>query len=113
MMAKVDRLACSVEIEVRKEREPLMDVTLPNGAYPFIDQRFPLESMAMAEAPLELERLIREQAEVNGIELVRGAPVELTCRSEQYPDATFLVYWPFEENRLHILMPKNLIKGKS
>lgn len=90
-----------------------MDVTLPNRSYPFIDQRFPLESMAMAEAPPELEKLIRSQAQANGVELVRGAPVELTCRSEQYPDATFLIYLPIEEDRLHILMPKSVIKGKS
>lgn len=71
-----------------------MDANLPDGIYPFIDQRLPLAELAMVEVPLDLETLLRTQAAANGIDLIRGEPVELTCQSAAYGDATFLVYWP-------------------
>lgn len=87
--------------------------TLPDGLYPFIDERFPLADMAMVEAPPELEALLKSQATANGIAIVRDTPVELRCRSEQYPDATFLAYWPHGTERLHILVPKQYAKGRA
>jgi hypothetical protein len=33
------------------------------------------------------------------IDIIRDEPVELRCQSEQYPDATFLVYWPQRQDR--------------
>jgi hypothetical protein len=48
----------------------------------------------MVEAPPDLQALLIAQATANGMEIVRDEPVELRCSSEQYPDATFLIYWP-------------------
>jgi hypothetical protein len=73
----------------------MMDL-LPDGIYPFIDQRLPLSEMTMVEAPSELEGLLKSQAAADGVEIVRDEPVELRCSSDGYPDATFLVYWPSE-----------------
>ncbi len=86
---------------------------LPEGLYPFIDQRLPLADMALVEAPLALEALFKSQAAANGIELIRDEPVELRCRSEDYPDATFLVYWPLGHDRIHMLVPKPLAQGRA
>jgi hypothetical protein len=36
---------------------------LPDGLYPFIDQRLPLSDLTMIEMPADLERLLRTQAE--------------------------------------------------
>jgi len=69
-----------------------MEVALPDGLYPFIDQRLPLEELAMIEVPPELENLLRSHATASGVDLIRGQPVELTCRTSEYGDATFLVY---------------------
>lgn len=90
-----------------------MNIDLPEGLYPFIDQRFPLSELAMIEVPHDLEQLLRSQATANGISIIRGVPVELRCRSEQFPDATFLVYWPHEEDRLHMLALKKFAKGQA
>ncbi|MGO8149640.1 hypothetical protein AB9F36_07465 [Rhizobium leguminosarum] len=60
---------------------------------------------------MDLENPLRYQAAANGTDLVRGQPVELTCRSDEYGDATFLVYWPYEEDRLHRLAPKSFEQG--
>ena len=70
------------------------DRQVPDGSYPFIDERLPLSEMTMVEAPRELEKLFTSQAAADGVEILRDAPVELRCRSEEYPDATFLIYWP-------------------
>lgn len=59
---------------------------LPGGEYPFIDERLPLSEMAMVEAPSDLEALFMDQAARNGITLLRDQPVELRCRSKEYPD---------------------------
>ncbi len=58
---------------------------LPDGLYPFIDQRLPLSGLAMVEAPPQLEALFKAQAAANGIEIIRDEPVELRCQSEEYP----------------------------
>ncbi|WP_234186962.1 hypothetical protein [Shinella sp. NM-101] len=90
-----------------------MQVKLPDGFYPFIDQRFPLSELSMIEVPADLEKLLRSQAAANGMSIIRGMPVELRCQSEQFPDATFLVYWPHEDDRLHMLAPRKFVKGQA
>ncbi len=42
-----------------------MDANLPDGIYPFIDQRLPLAELAMIEVPLDLETLLRTKAAAN------------------------------------------------
>ena len=88
-----------------------MEFDLPDGLYPFIDQRFPLTDLAMIEVPPALEQLLRTQAKSNGVDIHRGAPIELGCQSVDFPDATFLGYWPYEEDRLHMLAPKRFGVG--
>ncbi|UIK00406.1 hypothetical protein LZK82_09730 [Rhizobium leguminosarum] len=73
-----------------------MQFSLPDGTYPFIDQRHPLADMIMVEAPVAMDALLRSQAQANGIEIARGVPVELRCRSAEYPDATFLGSGPIK-----------------
>jgi hypothetical protein len=48
--------------------------------------------MTMVQAPPDFEELLKSQAAGNGIEILRDAPVELCCQSEEHPDATFLIY---------------------
>lgn len=67
----------------------------------------------MIEAPPALEELLRRQATENGIEIIRDEPVELRCKSEEFPDATFLVYWPSGEERMHMLVPIEHAKGRA
>ena len=67
----------------------------------------------MVEAPPALEALFKSQAAANGIEIVRDEPVELRCRSEEYPDATFLIYWPYGTDRIHMLAPKEFASGQA
>jgi hypothetical protein len=86
---------------------------LSDGLYPFIDQRLPLSELAMVEAPPPLEALFKAQAAANGIEIIRDEPVELRCQSEEYPDATFLIYWPQGQDRIHMLAPKEFLKGQA
>ncbi|MCZ7450221.1 hypothetical protein O8B93_21785 [Agrobacterium rhizogenes] len=88
-----------------------MDANLPDGIYPLIDKRLPLAELVMIEVPLDLETLLRTQAAANGTDLIRGEPVELTCRTAAYGDATFLVYWPHEQDRLHMLTLKRFKTG--
>lgn len=88
-----------------------MQAFLPDGSYPFIDERLPLSELTMVEALPSLETLLRAQAEINGVEIIRGAPVELTIKSQEYPDATFLIFLPLEEDRLHMLVPKRFVIG--
>ena len=90
-----------------------MTIQLPDGLYPFINERLPLSELAMVEAPADLEQLLRIQAAKNGIAIARGVPVELRCQSDEYQDATFLVYWPQEEDRLHMLAPKAFVAGRA
>jgi hypothetical protein len=86
---------------------------LPDGLYPFIDERLPLTELTMVEAPTDLEALFKSQAAANGVEIVRDEPVELRCQSEQYPDATFLVYWPLGTHHIHMLVPKKFAQGRA
>lgn len=86
---------------------------LPDGMYPFADQRLPLSELAMTEAPQELEELLRSAAEASGVVLVRDAPVEVRCTSAAYPDAVFLVFWPSGAERLNILAPKASVRGRA
>jgi hypothetical protein len=86
---------------------------LPNGLYPFIDERIPLSELVMTEAPAELEALFKSQAIKNGMEIVRDHPVELRCHSDEYPDATFLIYWPRGSDRIHMLIPKRFALGRA
>ena len=76
---------------------------LPDGLYPFIDERFPLSELVMVEAPVELKSLFKAQAAANGTEIIRDHAVELRCRSDEYADATFLIYWPLGQPRIHVL----------
>jgi len=80
-----------------------MDILLPEGLYPFIDQRLPLGQLVMIEGPAALEQLLRSQAAANETEMIRSTPVEIRCQSAEYPDATFLVCWPLKDDRLHML----------
>ncbi len=84
----------------------LPEPTLPEGDYPFIDQRYPLAELAMIEVPENLQRLLIGQAEKNGKEIVRDVAVELRRIPEQFGDATFLIYWP-HGRRMHMLAPSN------
>ena len=86
---------------------------LPDGEYPFIDERLPLSEMAMTEAPERLEALFKEQATRNGIDIVRDLPVELRCQSEEFPAATFLIWWPTGSDRIHMLVPKRFVAGRA
>ena len=86
---------------------------LPEGLYPFIDERLPLSALAMVEAPPQLEALFRAQAAKNGVEIIRDAPVELRCQSEEYPDAVFLIYWPSDGDQIYMLVPKEFRKGQA
>lgn len=81
---------------------------LPDGLYPFIDERLPLSELTMTEAPRKIEELLREQAAKQGIGIVRGEPVELRCHYGDIVDATFLIYWPADDTRLHMLVPRRL-----
>lgn len=91
----------------------MMQADLPDGLYPFIDKRLPLSQLVMVEAPADLERLLKAQAAASGIELIRDEPVELRCQTEQYGDATFLIYWPRGQERIHMLVPVEFAKGRA
>lgn len=86
---------------------------LPDGLYPFIDERLPLSDLAMVEAPEGLEALFKSQAKANGIDIIRDQPIELRCRSDDHPDATFLIYWPLGYDRIHMLVPKKFAEGRA
>jgi hypothetical protein len=55
---------------------------LPDGEYPFIDERLPLSEMAIVEAPADLEALFKEQAARNEVKILRDLAVELRCQSD-------------------------------
>jgi hypothetical protein len=86
---------------------------LPDGLYPFATDEYPLAAMAMAEAPAELEALLKAAARDSGIEIIRDIPVELVCRTPDGLNPKFMVWWPHGSDRLHILMPKELIRGRA
>lgn len=86
---------------------------LRDGEYPFIKDWLPLSDLAWIEVPQGLEGLLRNQAEANGIQLVRGRAFELRCVTPQYGEAVFMVFWPDGDDRLHMLAPKAFQKGKA
>ncbi|WP_223215689.1 hypothetical protein [Agrobacterium deltaense] len=65
----------------------------------------------MMEVPLDIETLLRNQAAAHGIDLIHDEPVEFTCQSAAHDDAKFLVYWPHEQDRLHMLASKRFSTG--
>ena len=89
------------------------DTKLDDGDYPFISERLPLSDLAWIEVPASLQAFLREQARANGVQLVRGTPVELRCVTPQYGDAVFMIFWPEDDDRLHMLAPKTFQKGKA
>ncbi|MEZ0003197.1 hypothetical protein [Sinorhizobium fredii] len=60
------------------------DPLLPNGDYPFVDQRYPLADLVMIEVPDGLQKLLIEQAAKNGQDMQRDVPVELRCQTEEF-----------------------------
>lgn len=86
---------------------------LPDGDYPFNDERVPLSQLAWIEMPREMEALLRAQASDNGTPIIRGVPVELRCRGTDTGDAIFTVYWPHDDDRLHMLAPKSFQIGRA
>jgi hypothetical protein len=86
---------------------------LEDGDYSFIAERLPLSELAWIEVPASLEALIRDQAEANDMQLIRGRPVELRCMTFQYGDAVFMIFWPYDEDRLHMLAPKRFQRGRA
>lgn len=86
---------------------------LPEGDYPFASASFPLSEMAMMEAPADLEQLLRKAAVDNGVRIIQDEPVELVCRAEGYPDTTFLAWQPSGGGPLHILAPKEFVRGRA
>lgn len=85
---------------------------LPDGMYPFIDEKFPLSELAMIETPAGLKAILVEQAKNSGIEIVRDQPVEIRCVTEKYGDAVFLIYWPHGE-QMHMLAPRKFQRGSA
>jgi hypothetical protein len=69
--------------------------------------------MAMTEAPLKLETLFKDQAARNGIEIVRDKVIELRCRSEEFLDALFVIWWPTGSDRIHMLVPMKFVSGRA
>ena len=90
-----------------------MTQKLPEGRYPFIDREIDLADMAMVEAPPELERLLKEQAAANGTEIIRDQPVELTLESEEFAATRLMVWYPSGQDRIHLLVPKEHVKGRA
>jgi hypothetical protein len=90
----------------------MMNVDLPDGTYPFMYERLPLSELAWVEAPPELEALLKSQAKASGVEVIRNAIVELTCKMPGNDlDVIFTVYWPLEQDRIHMLAPRHHRKG--
>ena len=67
----------------------------------------------MIEAALELEALFKAQVAANGMDIIRDKPVELSCQSDDQPEAVFLVYWPSGHDRIHMLVPRNFAIGRA
>lgn len=86
---------------------------IPPGEYPFGTVRLPLDELAMAEVAPEFEQLLLRTASENGTEIGRDQVIELRCVSEDRPDATFVVWWPTGAGRLHVLVPRDSIRGRA
>ncbi len=52
-------------------------------------------------------------AKAAGIGIIRDRPVELVCRSPDLADRRFMVWWPSGHERLHVLTPKSLMRGRA
>ncbi|MFK3962128.1 hypothetical protein ACI2KT_00940 [Ensifer adhaerens] len=85
---------------------------LSEADYPFIDKRFPLSELAMIEVPRSLQDILIDQSEKNGEAIIRDVPVEVRCTSDQFGDATFLIYWPHGYS-MHMLAPAQFRKGNA
>lgn len=86
---------------------------LPDGDYPFNDECLPLSQLAWIEMPREMETLLRAQARENDTPIIRGIPVELHCRAPETGDAVFMVWWPRDDDRLHMLAPHSFQTGRA
>lgn len=86
---------------------------LPDGTYPFMDERHPLSEMAFGLTPESLRTLIAQQAARAGTTIVRDEPVELRLADHASVDATFMVFWPSESADMYLLMPKRHIAGRA
>jgi hypothetical protein len=89
------------------------ELQLVDGEYPFIAERLPLSDLAWIEVPASLEALLRDQAHANGVQLIRGRPIELRCQTAEYGDAVFMIFWPYDLDRLHMLAPKKFQLGRA
>ena len=56
---------------------------LPDGLYPFINERLPLSELVMVEAPSNLEALFKSQAAANGIDIEDRRRAEESLRQAQ------------------------------
>jgi hypothetical protein len=85
---------------------------LPDGHYPFFEERFPLGDLQMVEVPSDMQTLFEASAAENGISIIRNAIVELRCT---LPDgeAVFAVWWPSDSPHMHFLAPKSKIRGRA
>jgi hypothetical protein len=88
-----------------------MTSDLPPGLYPFAFERLPLDRLRMAEVPPEMQVLFVESASRNGLELIRDRIVELRCQMPDGEVATFTVWWPEKESRMHMLVPREHVEG--
>lgn len=84
---------------------------LQDGQYPFREEYHPLAAMVMTEAPPDLEVFLAAQAKASGIEIIRDTPVELVCTAPGMETNRFLVFWPSGSERMHLLVPRHLVKG--
>ncbi|WP_261317902.1 hypothetical protein [Rhizobium leguminosarum] len=66
----------------------------------------------MIEVPLALKNLPIDQATTNGTSITRDAPTEIRCVSDQFGDATFLIYSPHGHD-MHMLAPAQFRKGNA
>lgn len=80
---------------------------LPDGLYPFLDQRIPLSDLTFVEVSTELDLIFREQAARSNIEFVRDTPIELSCQLDNLPDPVYLLFWPTGFQKIHVLVPSN------
>ena len=89
------------------------ELQLEDGDYPFIAEWLPLSDLSWIEVPANLETLLRDQAHANGVQLIRGRPIELRCQIAEYSDAVFMIFWPYSQDRLHMLAPKKFQMGRA
>jgi hypothetical protein len=47
----------------------------------------------------------------SGVEIIRDEPVELSCQSEEYIEAMFLIFWPTDTERIHMLVATKFAVG--